>query len=923
MMLKKSPYDLYFLSNLYDDDIIIRSVKEFNNFYPLDLLGSEIHQNNHIFEGDTNEFEINREINYKYNVNPDAYSLKLCIDTIPWYSEASFIKKYSYGEKLSSFDIMNDIEVFPKSLFLFIDEFLVYEITCVIEKSELVLFISHSNQLKKSTLDDIMKKDNSKWSLLMTTKASYFTAYAPRSVLIKNMKRIYISSLTVGKNCGTTNKNTWWTIYLSHSLESPNMMSGTYTKLKEDEYGKMYFELPEKYVEYMYTRVPTIKCLVVAEPNCTGTGIYIQKEMETPVFQIPYEKVPVPPRNLLVWKFDNDTCRKIRPLSPEVTSRYPDIYDFSQIKENCDLYIEWIEPKYLPRLIVPWYQDYINYAGNRFTEKLISGNVPSAIRDYEPATYLPVSEDMYPSSKFYGDYRAWKVFQLVYMMKDNPLRWRNFFLHMYYSIRKEISASYTYESHPHIYERSIMDNHEHCDNDAERTMQFTKPQAFIRLHNPSCRYRHCTLFIDGIRKACTYNMTYGSSMYVYFPAEWIKDHNLIQLDIGLINDIIKADDFEFRFNFENSEYRCRNVGFVRKHSLSDIMFYDHDTLTFIQDGFDTALSISIYDIDYKNRELTDHISFLDTDAELLVEGKDEDSSSDSLFYASDDFNFFIVKRKEIDHKITDDAMEYHKDFDLKNLVFSKPRKDILNKRIHCVTTDYYETFMWDMTSEGTGIGNVELWEKGVWNEDQQEYIPAPFFVANNTNPESFIVTGSKLSIMIYKGAHKKEHIRIFVDGLLQNPNLYDVKFPDIYGGPCIIETHGIAKGVTIVDYLPFEETIIYNGSISDLKKTGDSFLYLHDCLNGCPFDSSVHRVYINGRRVCESSIRIFGSGAAITIDYDKLDVDDTASIIIFQQAMDTSYSPYGYGLESEEYMYYNTTLIAGEKEYRDWLIDNK
>ncbi len=910
--LKDSPYDIYFLSNLYDDDVIMETIKEFNHFYNTDLHGEDVAQNNAVQCGSISDIIVDNELNYKYGIDPNSHALRIPLRAVPWHSEVDFIDEFGYGTPIHAIDILANGTIFSKSLFLFIGEYFLYDIRYVIEKDYLIAFITKGNHLQEEAIHQLIESAD-KWRLLSSTKGSIYQAYSHRNVLITNGNRIYISNLTrlsVQKN--HADRETGWTLYMGDSVTSPSIMTSTHVMLKEDAAGA-YFEIPEKYKNFVYQRLGTMKVLITNEPDCTGSGIYMGKEGQSPIFQLPYKRVPIPVNNLLIWEYDIETNRKKYPIIPKVSVIYPNIYDFSEVEFENGIYIEWIESDGIPRKLDLIFQDYIDFCGNSYPQKLLSSEVPNVVKTYEPASPSPFEEEKYLESSLFGDYRGWKVKQMVYLLKDNPIRYRFLFSHLYRKSMRYMSSTYTPETYPDIYTRSITNNATHCDGDDDHATVFAKPQAYIKVNNLSCRYRHCSLFFNGIRKIPTYIMTYGGYMYVYFPAEWIANGEMIQLDTGLINDIVPTDDNTFKFLYTTSEHRCSNDVFSRKHSLSDILFYDGKTKEFLTNSFDVNLAISIYDIKYKNKELIDEISFLDTDAELMVQ---KQTPGDPLIFASKGVEYFITKRKTLDWKIGDLTRNSHKDIDLRNVVLKNPEEDIVGKPIHMATTDFYATYVYNFTQTGESFGLIEYWESG-HADNEGVYDTSPVYTPQN---EILIVNGTTLTIKNYRGAHSKGHFRIFVDGKLQNPNVFNVEFPTTYGGDCLINTTDMPVGYTVVDYMPYEESILYNGKISALKKSGDAILYLHDYLKGCSFDPMIYRVYIDGIRIPEDDISVLGSGTSILIRQRGV-IKDSSTAVILYQAMDEELNPFDYNKNSVEYMMYDSALLQGSQEYRNWVIN--
>lgn len=925
-IFEMSAYDFCFLNNLYDDDIVVDSVKDFNHQYETDIYAEGVNHKQEVRTGKTREFSVNNELNYKYGIKAGSYSLRIPTNNVAWYSEVEFIDKYGYEVPISSLDILDDMTVFNRSLLLFIGDSFIYEVFYVLTKTEMIAFLQINNHLTKDGIISLLSAETT-WSLLYTEKGMTYRTFAPSNKLFDEDK-IYVKSLSPREKIASPTTDGRWMLFMSNDPVSYDIMSCTPIPLLTDDAGELYFRISGEFKAFIYQKTRTLKCLLLNDPNCCGSGVWVYSNENAPIFQIPYERTPFSPENIMCWEWDPMSRRKLHPLLSDVALTYPNIYDFRNVEfDNC-MYIEWSEAPGIPNITHPPFQDYIEYQGALYPHKVLTGDVPGVINEYAPAPAQPVAEAMYPQSPYFRNYRFWKVYQLVYAMLDNPLRFRKFFNRIYRKLARYITSTYSIEEYPDIYQRSIRNNMEHCDNVATKTTTFLSPHTFIKVNNESGLYRHCALYIDGIRKIPTYNMTYDGYMYVYFPAAWIENGEQIQLDVGLVSDVTKIDDILFQFRFNSSVQKFLNADFSRERSLADLIFYDHtskDIIDVCDDKhavrkFDMKLSISIYDIDYKNRDLSDEISFLDTDAELVVPG----DGNKELIFASDTFNYFIVKKKTIDHPLnmTGWIKPLHKDIDMSALHLSNPHPSVVGRQLNMASTDFYASYVYDFAGDENFVGLIELWERGDWNAAKTDYDPTPFYVQRN---DLFIVNGNTFTLHKFKGAHSKEHFRIFMDGILQNPNTYNIEFPTKYGGDCIITVTFEQRGYMLIDYLPYEEEVIVNEELDHFLTGGDDMIFLQTHLNGAPFDNRLHRVYLDGIRIAPKDIKVVGDGGAIIIRKeryrDKLTSSSNPNLLIARQALDTWMSPLSYNRHQKRSWMLESILLE-DRFFREDVIRN-
>ena len=120
-MIKKDDYELYFLNDSYDDEIISDAICSFRNRLYYDILsGKKYIQNNTLRNGDLNDVVIDKKLNRKYGMPDDSYSLHLNIPIIQFYSTQEFITNYEYDKPISLSTIIKDNETFTKNIFFYI-----------------------------------------------------------------------------------------------------------------------------------------------------------------------------------------------------------------------------------------------------------------------------------------------------------------------------------------------------------------------------------------------------------------------------------------------------------------------------------------------------------------------------------------------------------------------------------------------------------------------------------------------------------------------------------------------------------------------------------------------------------------------------------------------------------------------------------
>jgi len=913
-LVKKNDYETYFLNNLYDDELITGKFAAIQNRIYNDILkGKEAIQNNKVINGHTCDIVLDEDLNFKYDVPPRSYSVQLRGRIIPYYSESEFAFKYGYGNVISSMDIMEDSTVFNKHLYFYINGYLINNLKIVINEDDAIIFIPTSVDdnvnMNQFQLEEIISEGTT-WSLFFDTKSDFYSGYMSRSKLFTDNK-IYISNLTKHKTYNRLVKNNSWTLYITVKRNSTDIMVGTNVKMQSDANGE-YFLLSDNFKNFIYDKSMNFRCLIVNEPESTGNGIYINRNETVPIFTIPFELNPIPLKNLIIWKYDAENNIKHFPIAcyDQISLIYPNIYDFTRVltseiypimyedsidylkKSNIgkielmdtegidnlgyDLYVEWVEPHGDSSKYDSYIQDYIDCYQNEFADMIINHRADPLIINFKPISGADITSEDYYSSQYKGDYRGWRLQKLIEMMGDNPGRYDEIFNLLYYNNKKYISRSYTYESHPHIYDRNIMTNRDFCEDKQELVIDFMEPQAYLRIHDFMSVKKPCFIYTNGVRHEVTYVSKWGHILYIYFPAELIANHETIQLNLDLVNEPIKSVNF-----IMGDKYSVESKESLEGLSLSDLIFYGvDDGEIYDEEWFNFYAKIQKVQLKYLGDSKIDAVSAMDSDYALYDRVKvqvDPYGEKDCI----------IVKMDCIEHKIENTLSE--KPIDMSNLIIypSEEVKDLLvGKRI--------------------GISSTNFYLKRVFKMD-------PDYIKTN---------GFTFKLDNFIGKSSKSHFRVYIDG--KRTSLFEIT-PCNYNETLTI-TNIIPEGSVgwdeggysqdvVIEYIGFNEKVLFSTTINNLKETNDEILYLENFLE-TPFNKLAFKIYIDGYRISDDQIKIVSQGNMIMINPTYYPFTDDSIITVYQQGHDKNFF-------KEEMLPYQflDEVVQNDPVFRQYLIN--
>ena len=925
-MVVKNNYCYYFFNSLYDDDIISNKLADYqNHMYDPILRGKTWTQNNCIINGGIKDIQINQKLNRRFNMPTNTYSIFLNVNIIPIYSEKEFCFKYGYETPITSSQIIEDDKIFSKYLYFFIGGYLIHDVKFIIHDGHTIIFIQPSSDkgkyINENDLETILSEDieDGLWTIMFSTRSDIYKIKQQRALLFSDNK-IYLSSTSVYKKYNKPNKNNCYTLYVSSFPSSYNIMSACSVSVGSDEKGE-YFLVPQEFKDYIYKKTNLVYCMIFNEPDCSGSGIYVNTEGNKPIFQIPYKRNPIPINNLLIWRYDSKSHRKIHPVEQEVAMHYPNTYDFSKMIEfsyydylrkksnsfiyskndesnnldienmdsNYDLYIEWIEPKQDCMSFHSYIQDYIDYDPD-YCERMINNTLPSEFTEnFDPVKQIPLGAFDYYNSEYYDDYRGWTLDALSKILHNNPKKYDLLYHELYANIRNYLTRCYNYENQQDIYTRSIDNNYLHCIKDNQNRVTFNKPHTYIHVFDYQEVVKPMNIFIGGKLTTATFVLRRGDEVYAYIDRDYIKSHESIQIDLELINKDIEC--FKFPFNSVGDAVDLESLGFKEKHSLSDIILFDEDGNYLSKDDFTFQGQVDSFDFIFndKNEDIYSTYSedtyFITKKEEIFVP-----KGSDRL----------IVKRQIFEFEINESDSTKITDLDDIKITPNDPK--YYGKEIGIATTDFARRTTIIFTDNTSDLPSY----------DKNNNLPGiDSFEVVTFQPDEVVDEINDVSIKSFKGKPSSNRFKVYINGKIVSPKNYDVEFEG-YDKNAIFHFHKDLMNKKIdIHYIGYDDQLIYDGEVSILLKTHLPVLFLRDIIE-TPYDNFVYRIYIDGYRISDDKIKPLGQNNMLYIDTL---LTSMSNIMIYRQKMDKEI--YGYEKDTQ----FLDQTAKNDSNFLNYLID--
>lgn len=900
-MVVKNDYTNYFFNNLYDEEIITNKLADYQNYmYDPILRGKAWIQHNQVINGDIVDIEINHDRNERFGMPENTYSIYLNINIVPFYSEKEFYFKYGYDTVITTKQIMEDDKIFGKYIYFFMSGYLIHNVELVsLKGGYTILFIHPNDGIKNEDLEAIMTGDDEDglWTILFSTRSDVYFAKKQRALLFSDNK-IYLKNTTVYKKYNRPNKNNCYTFYISAFTGSLNIMASCCASVEEDENGE-YFLIPNEFKNWIYKRANTVFCMIINEPECSGSGIYVDTKGSDPIFQIPYKKNPIPIDNLLVWQYDAKAKRKIHPIEVNATIQYPNIYDFTEmVKEsyytylcdktkafivdskrnyiilsgesvdpNYDLYIEWIEPVNDCMVFNSYIQDYIDYDSD-YCEKLVTGSLPEEFNSFDPVTQIKLGAFDFYRSEFYNDFRAWRLDALSKILHNNPRKYDEFYHEIYTKIRFYLTRCYSYKDNQEIYERSIMTNHDHCINDRESRMKFKTPQTYLHIRDYYEDLKPFSVYIGGKLVPLSYAMKRGTTLYAYFDCDYLVDKESIQVDLEVMNNYIESSSIYF--NSTNDPVDLETLKFEQHHALGDLVFYDEDGNYLSPDDYTLQAQIKTLDFSYKppQDELDDqHVE----ETELYM-----CDGAQYIPYGSDGL---ILRPTELDLDVA--VGNSVKDVNIDDVKIIPTNKNLQGKRIGVATTDFSRRSVYFINDDINAPELHDCYDEQILTKNFEVIILQP--TEGATLDDHYDIYFKK-----FKGKPSKERFKVYADRKLISPLDYTVTFNG-YGKDCVFRFNTNFNGMRLdIHYSGYDDELIFDGLAQPLLKTDEPILFLRDILT-TPYDRYVYKIFIDGYRISDDQIFTLGQNNML---YINRPFTEESNVLIFRQKMDSEI--YGY-----------------------------
>ena len=260
-------------------------------------------------------------------------------------------------------------------------------------------------------------------------------------------------------------------------------------------------------------------------------------------FQIPLNGNPIPPSNILLFRFDeNGNLRLLH--NAIITLYYPNVYSITNVDSDVKIFAVWFynykDSKERTEADNPL-KEYMQY-NTSYAFDLLRNNLPDYIKSYIPATVTYDYDDysIYKlSSK--SNPEDYKIGKLTEILKDNPSRYEYIYstlmehtgLKLHANPKQVISLADIPDFN--IEALSRMDNSIAC-SPYSTVVEFPIPHlAFSIEHSENCNYRYA-VWIDGVEYQLEYIYDNLFTTWFFLPAEVLTPTSTIEVEMMRVRD---------------------------------------------------------------------------------------------------------------------------------------------------------------------------------------------------------------------------------------------------------------------------------------------------------------------------------------------------------------------------------------------------
>ena len=518
-----------------DKDYFVPDLKNMiNKTYERCLESQERTCNISRYWGYMRDFTRNQDINEKYGLPYNAYTLEFPINNVNFFNtrKMRLLNPHIYTMK----EMCQRIDLFEQQIWMFIDGAVYSDLKIYADQKRVILIIEANNaSMQLSSIKGYANDEDSyEWVVLtipFTTRLSYSgTGFE----FITDPKKVMFSKFTKDTNSMLIDKN-FWMISYSNSPDS-SMRNSFFTSLSYDNDNLPYFIIPEGHGNTMRSR-SSLCVSAFSFPNIKGNMVLGTSR----TFEIGLDKNPVSPKNIMVWECFNpgtnyESYEYLNHVSIEMY--YPNVYKLVSAPTDSFIMITWSYAENSTTKFDNPIKDYMLY-NIHYASDAIGDNLPQVIKDYVPY------KSIYHNEKYYIDYARqatrfgeyqYKLKTMKQLINDNPSRLAD--VYEKYVVRNMQEWHSNPKHSINISEWGQINSRLRSGtldlNNTEIT--FSNLHVLFTIDHEDDRIYKIAIWVDGLYVHTDYIFTENCKTYIYLSSEIIKSNSIVEFEIMKVRD---------------------------------------------------------------------------------------------------------------------------------------------------------------------------------------------------------------------------------------------------------------------------------------------------------------------------------------------------------------------------------------------------
>lgn len=833
-----------FFNNQYDDRIVWNAINlgEQQNYYHCQDFQDIYNGKKKNYHFPFSAFKIDHSLNARLNIHYNAYTLEYQDELIPYHSKEKYLSKYGMMTQLSIDQCFTDVDMFKYFIIPQINYQYYFNVEIALSPTGTIVIIQPDENNRGFTslvLEELHSDENTLITLSYVNKSEIKTFRRSKAVIFASRNYIdgvYWINTEEMFNLNNIKRDSYdgkYVMYINAlSPTNESLMLSLSPRIKIEN-NTTFVGIPKESADFIKSHVSTCNIYLRYHKNIDAKEFIInvnemQDNLEGSSFAFNFIENncdPVCAGNISVYYYNEDTKLRygvMKNCNIQVDTPYPRSIVIEGDKSSLDLSryglgvfnTLLIEIDYVQRRENTTSDDCFRLFLTRFADPDVNRNCEAMLDRWKK--WFPLRLSNYDYREFmesyhYPDIRGFRFEHFNEILDDNYMRLKYVQKELDRKNRLSIRRTFYQKENPNspVFTARFTDTRLFC-KDPKDSFKLPMPCSYILIHN---HFRHpirsgILIYVNGVRVKTEYIVQKMDDCYAFFNAN--------ALDATITTNVIDIEAFlydsspfgkkEEDITFFSITAPCR----IPQCAEFDLMSLRHLMLV------DKRSSVRLSPSEMKFKYIMKKVAITNPNMDDF-----------EYMYDVDDFDYFMVL-----------FLKFFQDAEcVKYTVRAEPiLEDIVSPFTHKILN----------------LNNAYICLQN------PQWINQNLILTNTNNYRKVYSHGSIGSIVrmnYFKEFPDKDRFRVYFNGRLLRKSEFDISIGAKYSDAVTMTitnliNHTNETGFIIFEYLPIEETILYEG-IPDTELYHDDLFWLDnlDEFKNRALLSGELKVFINGYRI--------------------------------------------------------------------------